>query len=65
MSDRQALSAAAFCIHCVKTSPNARKHGISPAQRGMIESCAKVLSDTDRHALAKMGHAEFLRVEPA
>lgn len=58
-SDRAGLSPAAFCIHTIHSSPNAQKHGLSMAQRDMIASCARILSDPDKARLTALGYAGF------
>lgn len=57
---REGLSPAAYCVHCILTSPGAKKRGVSTAQQHVLRSCAKVLRKEDRRQLAKLGHAEAL-----
>lgn len=57
---RAAMTPAAYCVHCILTSPGARKRGVSTAQQHLLRSCARVLREDDRRQLAKLGHAEAL-----
>lgn len=57
---REGMSPAAYCVHCILTSPGARKRGISSAQQHVLRACAKVLREHDRQQLAKLGHADAL-----
>jgi len=57
---RAGLTPAAYCVHCILTSPGAKKRGVSTAQAHVLRHCAKVLRDADRQQLARLGHAEAL-----
>ena len=57
---RAAMTPAAYCVHCILTSPGAKKRGVSTAQQHVLRHCAKVLRDGDRRQLAGLGHAEAL-----
>lgn len=57
---REGMSPAAYCVHCILTSPSARKRGVSSGQEHVLRACAKVLREHDRQQLARLGHAEAL-----
>jgi hypothetical protein len=60
---RRGLSPAASVIANIDRLANA-KGGMSSAQRDMVASCTRVLSERDREELARMGVKGFERAEP-
>ena len=61
---RASLSPSAYCVHCILTSPNAKKHGLSGRQIEIIEACKRVMGDADRERLRALGHAGFEPLPP-
>lgn len=57
---RAGMSPAAYCVHSILTSPNAKRLGIGGGQEHVLRCCAKVLSDDDRRQLKQLGHAEAM-----
>lgn len=57
---RAGMTPAAYCVHCILTSPGAKKRGVSTAQQHVLRACARVLREDDRRQLARLGHAEAL-----
>ncbi len=57
---RAGMSPAAYAVHCILTSPSAKKHGLGSGQEHVLRCCAKVLSADDRRQLRQLGHAEAL-----
>lgn len=59
-AQRGAVSAPAWCIHCILTSPSYRKRGCADnAQAHLLKACATRLSDRDRQRLVALGHKAY------